>query len=293
MQLAQATRRYLVQIEADGRAPSTIAQYRRHLALLDGWLATARRPQDVRKLSHEDLAAFLTSPAATRRPDGIPKKATAMNVLRSSLRAFFGYVHAAGMAPRNPAALVRRARCSPPPPRTLSDDEVHRLLAVADARPGRAARRDRMLVRLMLGTGLRLGSALGLRVQDVDLERGELRVLRTKGDAPLTLPVSRQVARELRAYLGGATAGPVFPGAAGRVLTGRQAGRRIAELARAAGLAAKASAHVLRHVFACRLLKDTGGNLPIVQQALAHRSIASTTVYARLEGSALRAALRA
>jgi integrase len=161
-----------------------------------------------------------------------------------------------------------------------------------DAGDGEAPRRDAALVRLLVNTGLRLSSALNLRVEDLDLARGELHVRKAKNDAPVVLPLSRAAARDLRMHLRRCGDGYLFPGDDGP-LTRRQAGRRIEEAAERAGLAGRASAHVLRHVFACRLLKATGGNLPLVQQALAHRSIASTTIYARVEAGALRAALRA
>ncbi len=292
MQLHAALDAFLVQLQADGRSPLTLDQYRRHIGLLDRWLAAQRRSRVLGAIDHTVLALFLVDDVARMRPDGQAKKATSTNALRTSLRAFFGYCHAAGLVTENPARLVRRARCAPPPPRTLSEDEVGRLLKALDAGKGVAAARDRALVRLLLGTGLRLSSAIGLRVEDVDLRRGELRVTRVKNDRPITLPISREVGRGLRGYLQTVPKGPLFPGSGDDTLTRRQAGRRIEEAATAAGLRGRASAHVLRHVFACRLLKATGGNLPLVQQALAHRSVASTTIYARVEAGALRAALR-
>jgi len=293
MFLAQALDGFLLQLDADGRSPHTRGQYRRNVGALDRWLATTRRPRDLASIDHEALALFLTSDAARCRPDGKPKKATSTNGLRTSLRAFWSYCHLAGLVTVNPARLIRRARCAPPPPRALSDDEVARLLAAVDAGDGEAGRRDAALVRLLLNTGLRLSSALALATDDVDLARGELHVRKTKNDAPVLLPLSREEARDLRSYLRSISTTLLFPGANGAPLTRRAASKRIEAAAERAALSGKCSAHVLRHVFACRLLKATGGNLPLVQQALAHRSINSTTVYARVEAGALRAALRA
>ncbi len=290
MDLARARDAFLVQLQADGRSPHTSGQYRRHLAALDRWLVATDRSRDLARIDHAVLAQFLVSDAARCRPDGEAKKATTTNTLRTSLRAFFGYAHAAGLVATNPARLIRRARCAPPPPRALSDEEVHRLLAVADVGGTEAARRDAVMVRLLLNTGLRLSSALGLRLDDVDLERGEIRVRTAKNDAPVTLPLSRAAARGLRAWLRGRPPGYLFPGDKGP-LTRRQAGRRIDAVAQRAGLGGRATAHALRHTFATQLLRRTGGNLLLVQQALAHRSILSTTIYARLEPLDLRRAL--
>jgi len=292
MDLARARDAFLVQLQADGRSPHTIGQYRRHLGALDRWLAATGRTRELPAIDHEVLAQFLVSDAARCRPDGAAKKATTTNTLRTSLRAFFGYAHAAGLVATNPARLIRRARCAPPPPRALSDDDVHRLLAAADAGRTDAARRDAALLRLLLGTGLRLSSALALRAEDVDLARGELHLRRTKNDAPTALPLSYEAVRVLRGLVRARPEGFLFPGADDQPLTRRQAGRRIKETAARASLAGRASAHVLRHVFACRLLRKTSGNLQLVQQALAHRSIASTTMYARVDTATLRAALR-
>src|SRR5688572_905192 len=112
MDIQEALGLYLVQLDADGRAVSTRRQAERHVRLLARWLRENGRSTDVRVIGHEDLAAFLAAPVARTRPDGKPKKATATNALRSSVRTFFSFVHAAGYAPLNAARLVRRAMCS-------------------------------------------------------------------------------------------------------------------------------------------------------------------------------------
>jgi integrase/recombinase XerD len=290
MDLRQALDSYILQQEADGRAASTIAQAREHIGLLDRWLRERGVSPDVKRIGHEQLAAFLASPAVRQRRDGAPRKATSANVLRSKVRSFFAYLADAGYIERNPARLIRRARCSPPPPRTLSEAEIERLLAAVDAGTTRAARRDAALIRLMLGTGLRLSSALAVRVEDVDAARGQIHVRRTKGDAPITLPISRTVARDLRAYVRALEGDLLFPGKAGQPLNRRQAQLRIGRWAVAAGLKGRVSAHVLRHIFAARLYARTG-DLLVVQQALGHRAVASTMAYARANASRLRTAL--
>src|SRR5262249_23947191 len=155
------------------------------------------RPRKLTAIDHETLAQFLVSDAARCRPDGEPKKATSTNALRTSLRAAWAYWHTASTVPVDAARLIRRARCSPPPPRALSDTEVAPLLAAVAQGDAAAARRDEALVRLLLNTGLRLSSALNLRPDDVDLERAEIRVRRAKNDAPLVLPLSRAAVRDL------------------------------------------------------------------------------------------------
>jgi site-specific recombinase XerD len=96
MRIADALDRYLVQLEADGRSPHTIAQARRHVRLIASWFNDAGHTGQVGEIDHEDIARFLASPAARCRPDGQPKKPSSTNALRSSVRAFFAYAHAAG-----------------------------------------------------------------------------------------------------------------------------------------------------------------------------------------------------
>jgi len=281
MQITEALARFVTQLEADGRSRHTVGQYRRHVSLLAGWLGST----DVERVDHERIAVFLGTPVARCRPDGREKKATAMNALRSSVRCFFAFTHAAGYTRTNPARLIRRARCSGPPPRALTGDEEERL--VAELR--RAPERDRVLFTLMLRTGLRLGSALGLDVEDVDLEAGELRLRRAKGGREELAFLPAVLVDDLRAWVGDRTDGPLFPGPSGRRITGRHARRLFRGYAEAARIRPRGT-HAMRHTFAMRVYRKTG-DLSVTQEALRHRSIASTVVYARCGRERLRAAL--
>lgn len=292
MHMADALARYTLQLAADGRSPHTVGQVRRHVGALLRWLEAGNGPVRVERLRHEDLARYLASPAAQKTPDGRPRKATSGNATRTTLRVFFRYAADAGYTETNVARLVRLARTGSPPPRMLSDDEVRRLLAAVDSHDTPAARRDGALIRLMLGTGLRVSSALALRVEDVDFAAGEIRVLHVKGGQPLALPVSRVVARELRAYIEREKIhGLLFEGQDGRPLTRRQAASRIGDWAVAAGLAGKATCHSLRHTFGTRLYRRTRDIL-VVQAALGHASVESSAIYARVDRAGLREALR-
>src|SRR5262245_4349272 len=120
MKLLDALAKFILQLRADGRSEHTVRQYQRHVRTLGRWMAAEQLPDDVRGIDHEVLAHFLTSPEARARPDGFDKKATSTNALRSSLRCFFSYLAAAGFLSRNPAQLIRRARCGPPLPKGLT-----------------------------------------------------------------------------------------------------------------------------------------------------------------------------
>jgi integrase/recombinase XerC len=290
VRLSQALDRFVLQLQADGRSRHTIGQYRRHIRLLDRWLARHKRSRVVARITSDDLAAFLVSDAARRRPDGRAKRETAVNCLRSSLRAFFAYVHAAGLSPRNAAALVRRARCGTPPPRSLPPADGRKLLETLAQRRDARGRRDYALFNLLLGAGVRIGAALALRVEDLDLEGGTARLAWDKGNRPAQVLLPPQVVQALERGVGERQAGPVFESAPGRAIDARQVRRRLAQALQAAGIRRSVSPHGLRHSFATGLL-DRTGNLHLVQRALHHRSIASTTVYAAVDDSAVRRAL--
>jgi integrase/recombinase XerD len=288
--ISDALSAYLTQLDADGRSMHTRAQVRRHVLLLGRWLAAHEHPGDVESLSAELLAQFLVSPDARARPDGSAKKATTTNALRTSLRCFCAHLHAAGVIAVNPARLVRRARCSPPPPKPLSAIEIERLLAAIAAGTGEAARRDHVLFSLLAGTGLRVGSVVAARVEDLDLEQGLLLVRTSKGDQPGRVFVRRDLVELLAAYLGKRRAGPLFLGAHGGALSTRCVAWRLACWAKRVGIQGGAGPHRLRHSFGTRLLEQTG-DLALVQRALLHRSVLSTMAYVSVADARLRAAV--
>ncbi|MCA9319154.1 MAG: site-specific integrase, partial [Planctomycetes bacterium] len=122
--IQDALDRFLVQLDADGRSPHTIGQYRRHVRLFSHWAATDAPGCVLADIDEQSVARFFTAPVAKQRAQGGPRKATAANALRTSVRVFFGFAHEAGWIPRNPARLLRRAICSPPPPKAFSDDDL-------------------------------------------------------------------------------------------------------------------------------------------------------------------------
>ncbi len=292
MQIEEALDRFLVQLEADGRSVHTRKQYSRHVRALALWLHQRDHGAILGEVRHEDVARFLASTGARTRPDGQPKRTGSANALKSSLRGFFAYAHSAGYATENATRLVRRARTAPPPPRGLSQADQERLLASINGAVGEEARRDGVLVRLMLATGLRLSSTLALDVADVDLERGELRVRRVKGGGQQLVPVPDAMRERLTAYVAERTVGALFQGCTGRRLGHRQAQRRFSQWLERAGLTGRYSPHSLRHSFAMALYTKTADVL-LVKEALGHRSIGSTLIYARCDQQRLREAVGA
>ena len=241
-------------------------------------------------ISHEDIARFLASPQARTRPDGKAKKAASVNVLRGTMKGFFAYLHTAGRIAENPTRLVRRALCGNPPPNGLSPDEQERFLHALSEAADAEGQRDHALFHLMLATGLRLSSAIALDVDDVDLERGEVEVRSAKGNRPDRVFLGTAILGHLREYLADRPSGALFTSGPGRRLSHRQAQRRFSEWLTKAGITRRASPHSTRHAFALGLYRRTGDIL-LVKEALHHRSIVSTLVYARADDETLRRAL--
>jgi integrase/recombinase XerC len=287
MRIDQALDLYVQQLRADGRSEHTVRQYQRHIRLLDAWFGAPKHVEDV---THEDLARFLSSDQARQRPDARPKRPTSTNALRSSLRTFFAYVHAAGLASTNAGRLIRRARCAPPPPRGLSREEQTRLLDVLARATGEAGERDYVMFSLLLASGLRVGSAIGLDVEDIDLEQGEIRVRSSKGDQPFVTFINDRLVTLLRGHMGGRTEGALFSSRQGERISARQVLARLGYWCRRAGIQRRTCCHALRHTFAVALYQATGDVL-LVQRALGHVTPSSTAIYARVDPERLRRAL--
>jgi integrase/recombinase XerC len=291
MQITEALDLFQLQLRANGRSAHTQNQYARHVRMLDAWFALSSRSRDLRDVDHVAVSEFLCSAAVVEKRGGGRRRATSANGLRSSLRSFFGWAHAAGYAHRNAAALVQRARCAPAPPRGLSEGDQRRLLDELAQATDPEGQRDHTLFAVMLGAGTRVGSAVALDLEDVDLERSELRLRTTKGDRPALAILPRSVAAVLRRYIADRTEGALFQGRRGDRITTRHVARRLAYWLRRAGIERRASPHSLRHSFARRVFEKTG-DLLLTQAALGHASVMSTVVYARVDRERLRAVLQ-
>lgn len=280
MRIHDALEEFLLQLEANGHSRHTIDQYRRHITSLAAWLAPE---DDIAAITPTALARFLASPAARETSKGIERKPASLNSLRGGLKGFGAFLHESGYLPANPARLIRRARCGAPPPRFLTAEEQAQLLKTLRREDG-AMGRDYALIHLLLATGLRIGSALALRVEDLDLPRGEATVLKAKGARPAVAILSREIAEHLGWFLGDRTRGALFQ------ITSRHARRQVRHWCERAGIRTAASCHTLRHSFAHSLLRKTG-NVLLVQSALHHQSLESTLRYAHASNDELRRVL--
>jgi integrase/recombinase XerD len=179
-------------------------------------------------------------------------------------------------------------------PGVLSSDEVDRLLEVREGATPRGLR-DRAMLELMYASGLRVSELIGLRLGDVDLGLGVVRVV-GKGDKERLVPVGDAAAERLRAYLKdgrprlekGRASDCLFLGRHGRGLTRQMFWQLIKRVALAAGITVPVTPHTLRHSFATHLL-ERGADLRSVQLMLGHADIGTTQIYTHLSRTHLKA----
>ena len=292
VQLLDALERFLTQAVADGRSMHTRGQYERFVRLLAAWARDEGLSLDLDDLDHQALARFLGSPCVRQSGRGTPRKASSANAIRSCLRTFFAHCRGAGYCASDAARLLRRARTGSRVPRGLSPEQCAALLSVLSTADGNEARRDRLLFQLLLGAGLRLGEALGLNVDDVDLAEGRLALRQVKGGGEGEAFVPGALRSELAALVGTRTSGPLFQARGGQRVSGRHVERRFAEFLAKAGVRGTFSPHSLRHSFALELYRRTR-DIALVQAALRHANITSTMVYARADQRSVREAIGA
>jgi integrase/recombinase XerD len=232
----------------------------------------------VGNASTEEIEAGL----ATMRADGRAPSTIARRL--AAVRAYLRHLTLVGVRDDNPAAGIAGPRRPRTVPRTLSPAEAERLVDAASGTTPRAMR-DRALVELLYGAGLRVSEAVGLVKAAVDLEGRIVRVV-GKGGKERLVPLGRPAAEALRRYL--ALGRPhldhrhrpdLFLNARGGALTRSGAFLILRKLADRAGLEpGRVHPHLLRHSFATHLLEG-GADLRSVQEMLGHSDLATTERY--------------
>ncbi|MEM9122614.1 MAG: tyrosine recombinase XerC [Pseudomonadota bacterium] len=246
-------------------------------------------PSTLRALRTADFRAWLSRLRADRS-----LSAASLNQFLSAVRSFFRYLsRAEGL--ENTAAL---ALASPKKPRRLpkpvSEADSRRLVAApvaTGAHPGWVELRDRAVLLMMYGAGLRVSEALSLNRQDHPF--ADVLHLKGKGGreriVPLLPIINEAVGDYLRAVPFGLTGeDPLFVGARGGRLGPRAVQKTMGKLRRGLGLPDTATPHALRHGFATHLLQN-GGDLRAIQELLGHASLSTTQMYTEVNATHLRA----
>jgi len=260
-------------LTAAQRSPRTVDAYRRDLASF-----AAFRGGPLVDSTTDELERWI----AQMRADGLSAATIARRA--AAVRSFFRQLVLLGGRPDNPAAELELPRRPRTLPRALSPSEAERLIDAATGVTPRALR-DRALVELLYGAGLRISEALGAAKSAVDLDAGTVRVI-GKGSKERIVPLGRPAVEAVRRYL--ALGRPhldrrhrpdLFLNARGGSLTRAGAFLILRRLAEKAGLEpGRVHPHLLRHSFATHLLEG-GADLRSVQEMLGHADLATTERY--------------
>ena len=279
-----------------GRAPSTLAAYRRDARRWWGWLAD-RGHTDLAGVGEADFEAWI---ADLRARDLAPATVARAVVAARSLHRFLA---GEGRHGADPGAAVDTPRVPAGLPKPLAEGEVAALLAAV---PGGdpVARRDRAILEVLYGTGIRISELVGLRLGDVDLESALLRAF-GKGSKERVVPVGRHALAALGDWLAPGGRPALVPerwarrGDADAVFLNRRGGRLsrqgawlvVKRWGTEAGLGDRLTPHVLRHSCATHML-DHGADIRAVQELLGHASVSTTQVYTKVSTERLFAAYR-
>ncbi len=265
-------------------SPNTTAWYRIHLNQFASFASA--KGETPANFSKETVLAYLKAKLTQTTPQ------TANGALRA-IKAFANFLVAEGIRNDNPTKGIERLKEPLHFPRTLSDDQIVTLVnTIAKHTNTFAGLRDLTLVCLLLDTGLRISEALNLKVSDIDLLYGFVRVV-GKGNRERVTPLGDSVRILLQRYmLKRASLSHVgdflFVSTLGTKLTKRQAHARIKFWAQKAGIeGVRVSPHSLRFTFVRKWLQSGGDSL-VLQRILGHSSPTMTSYYARLFASDLK-----
>ncbi len=291
-----AARRYLDHLTVErGLADNTLDAYRRDLDRYLAFLDT-RGVADLDEVDPGTVRSFIASvSASTHGPDGEPYRATTVSRMLSSVRTFHRFAVREGLTDDDPTAGVVRPRLPRALPHPLTVEEVGRIVEAPRAEEPTGLR-DRAILELLYGAGLRVSELTGLDVDDLDLETAAVRVL-GKGAKEREVPIGRMARDAVAVYLTSgrpSLAGPrsraaMFLNTRGGRLTRQSCARLLEAHARAAGIRRRVTPHDLRHSFATHLLEG-GADVRVVQELLGHASVATTQIYTLVTTEHLRSA---
>jgi site-specific recombinase XerD len=321
-QAAPALERFMRALAARGSSANTLRSYRTGLTAYFDWLEA--NGHGWRDPSRTVLRAYL---AHLAEKDG--RRTVAQRL--AAMRSFYRFAAREGLVPGNPVAALPTPRQPKRLPSVLTVAETERLLDAAadgEVREGKAsagrgpselqaalAMRDVAMLETAYAAGLRIGELAALTLSQIDLRRGEVRVMgkgRKERVSLLGRPARGAIARYLdegrpilsrRAERPERAGGPgseaagaagvtVFLNHRGTALGTRGLRWRLEKLRRAAGLPQGVSPHTLRHSFATHML-DGGADLRVVQELLGHENLATTQIYTHVSPARLRAAYTA
>ena len=276
--LVPAIERFLRYLKVERQlSPLTITNYQRQLMAVVELLTTL----NVSQWERLD-AALVRSMAARSSRNGLQPASLALRL--SALRSFLDWLMTQGVISANPAKGVATPRTPRHLPKNMDVDDVNRLLDIDLNDP--LAVRDRAMMEVMYGAGLRLSELTGIDLNHLDMESGEVWVL-GKGSKERRLPIGRTAILWLEHWLAvrelfAPQDNALFLSKQGKRISARNVQKRFAEWGVKQGLTAHVHPHKLRHSFATHIL-ESSGDLRAVQELLGHANLTTTQIYTHLD----------
>jgi integrase/recombinase XerD len=265
-----------------GLSRNTLSAYRSDLEAFYAWLK-APPAAATRQQLQEYFAACVerrASPRSTAR-------------LLSSLRRFYQYLLREGLITDDPTALLESPKLGRPLPKSLTEEQVEKLLQAPDV-DSALGLRDRAMLETLYATGLRVSELVGLTLQQANLQSGVVKVI-GKGDKERLVPLGEEAIEWLQRYLNearakllhGQASDALFPTARGAAMTRQAFWQNLKRYTRIAGIETHLSPHTLRHAFATHLLNH-GADLRVVQMLLGHVDLSTTQIYTQVARERLK-----
>ena len=268
-----------------GLSENTLAAYRADLSGLTRWLEG--QGVELMDAQREHLLAFL----AWRVQQGARPRSTARQL--SSIRRFYRHMLREGKLAEDPTTRIDMPKLGRPLPKSLSEGEVEALLRAPDvAEP--LGIRDRAMLELLYATGLRVSELVSVRMSQVNLKQGVVRVV-GKGNRERLVPLGEEAQKWIEKFLtdarldilGGRQSDYLFPTRRSDYMTRQAFWHIIKRYAEQASIAASLSPHTLRHAFATHLLNH-GADLRVVQMLLGHSDVSTTQIYTHVARERLK-----
>jgi integrase/recombinase XerD len=235
---------------------------------------------------HEDISAADVQEYLHSR-EGLSERSQAR--VLSSLRSFFDWLVIEGVLKDNPCDRVDSPKMGRYLPNVLSEEEVTAIIDSVDVSSWQGLR-DRAILEVLYGCGLRVSEAVGLRISCLYLKEGFVRVV-GKGNKERLVPVGDMAVAAIEEYLGARrvpadadSSDILFLNRFGRSLSRVSMFTMVKNQALAAGVTKEISPHTFRHSFATHLLEH-GADLRVVQEMLGHESISTTEIYTHIDNS--------
>lgn len=270
----------------DGLSKNTLEAYRRDLESFAGWLETHFPDIDLLKVGQNHLNDYFWA----RHEQS---KATSANRRLTVLKRFYRLQLRLGRLSENPALKMRSAKQPARFPKSLSEAQVDALLEAPD--PGKPlGLRDRTMIELMYASGLRVSELVGLKLVEVGMNEGVLRII-GKGEKTRLVPFGEEARVWLERYmqdgrsriLAGKMSDHLFVTARGSAMTRQMFWVLIKKYAKKSDIHEPLSPHTLRHAFATHLLNH-GADLRVVQLLLGHSDISTTQIYTHVAQQRLK-----